>query len=97
MKILYAFPFSPVSAVCPAHLILFDLIILIMLGKGPSYEAPHYAFFRYRKQIVSVLLQWPLVCQEGPCTLNLILSDDFQSCREEICREQLLWVRCNEK
>jgi hypothetical protein len=29
--------------------------------------------------------------------LYLILSNDFEICGEEICREQLLWIRCNEK
>jgi hypothetical protein len=29
---LYAFLFSPISATWPTHLILFDLIILIILG-----------------------------------------------------------------
>jgi hypothetical protein len=52
----------------------------------------------HKKQIVfSVLPQRPSVSQEGPCAVNLILSNGFKSYREEISAKQLLWVRCNEK
>jgi len=37
MKIMYAFLISPISATCPTHLTLFDLM------KHTSCEAPHYA------------------------------------------------------
>ena len=45
------------------------------------------------RYILSVL---PQVSQEGPCIMNLTLPKIMKS-REEICTEQLLWVRCNEK
>jgi hypothetical protein len=37
--------YTLLRATCPAPLILFDLIILIILGEDTSYEAPHYAVF----------------------------------------------------
>jgi hypothetical protein len=44
-NILYAFLSSPIHATYPAHLILLDLIILIILVRSTSYEAPRYAVF----------------------------------------------------
>jgi hypothetical protein len=35
----------PISATCSAHIILFDFISLIILGKGTNHEAPRYAVY----------------------------------------------------
>jgi hypothetical protein len=39
-NILYAFRFTSIRATCPVH-----LIIIIILSKSTSHEAPHYAVF----------------------------------------------------
>jgi hypothetical protein len=43
-KILYALLCPPTRATCPAHLIGPYMIVLIILLKSISYEAPHYVF-----------------------------------------------------
>jgi hypothetical protein len=30
---------------CPAYLILFDVVIITILGEASNYEVPHYAIF----------------------------------------------------
>jgi hypothetical protein len=78
-------PVLPMPVIWAALLILPDVIILIMLGEWrlQVMKLPH-AVFRYRKkQIFSVLPQWPLVSQEGYWAMNRMLSNDFDTCREE--------------
>jgi hypothetical protein len=41
----------PIPATCPTHLILYDLIILNILGEEYNHKVPHYAAF--------ITLQWP--------------------------------------
>jgi hypothetical protein len=45
IKTLYAFLSSPMRATCPAHVIIFDLMCLMILGIRTNYETPHCATF----------------------------------------------------
>jgi hypothetical protein len=50
---------------CPSHL---DLIVLIILEKGTSYEAPHYAVFASLLSLHSSLVQ---IFFSAPCSRTL--------------------------
>jgi hypothetical protein len=78
-------PFLPHACYmsCPSHSPWLDCFNYAWWMKVRSHEAPHYALFRYhKKHIFSVLLQWPLVFQEGHWAMNQILSNDLDGCRE---------------
>jgi hypothetical protein len=37
-----------------------------------------------------ILVELPLVSQEGPCIINIIVSNDFESCGGEIYKTAVL-------
>jgi hypothetical protein len=80
-NILYAFPFFPVRATCPAHLILHEFIMLITLGE------------EYKLWNSLLCSFFPTSCQFipfGPNTLlNTLFSNNLSLCSSLNVREQV--------
>jgi hypothetical protein len=70
-NILYGLIFYPIRAECPAHLILLDLIILVILEKGTSYEVPHYPR--------PILCKFPLSSLLSPISFRGLYSDGIRA------------------
>jgi hypothetical protein len=63
---------------CPAHLMFLDLMILIILAKSTSYEAPHYVAISNLSSLHLSLVQiFPSVpCFQTPSVyVPLLLSE----------------------
>jgi hypothetical protein len=63
--IIYKRSSSPICATWPAHLILLDSIILIILAKSTNHEAPRYAIFSIHP---SPHLPSVQISSSGPCS-----------------------------
>jgi hypothetical protein len=66
-------------ATCPAHLILLDLIILIILGESTSYKSPHYAVFSNLLSLHPLYVYINEICPV--CVQPYILMPLLSSCR----------------
>jgi hypothetical protein len=78
---LYAFALSLMGVTCPSHLILLDSIILIIMGRSTSYEAPHYSVFSSLLSLNPFLVQIfsSASCSETPtvCVLPIMLETKY--------------------
>jgi hypothetical protein len=69
---LYAFPFSPSRSVCPAHLIILDLIIIIILGE--EYKPWSFLLCSFRRCV----LKYRIIDKEYSKEANEVYLRYFQ-------------------
>jgi hypothetical protein len=85
INILYEFRFSPIHVTCPAHLILLDLIILILLGEESKL---------WRSALCS-FLQPPVISSLfGPNILLNTLFSNILNLYKYNVRSSYIWFHC---
>jgi hypothetical protein len=70
---------------CQFRRVLTGFVWLRLQSHDGYVRMQEWPFRYHKKQIFSVMLWWPFLVQEDPCTMNCIQSNGFESCSDIMC------------